>query len=484
MLLVADNFSNDAVKQLIVGRLCHLLKFRLTALPTLLDPNSSPAILQGSTGMISLTELTSAFELADDNDDGLITFQEAMEAVDSAFSGTQFHGADMVQETLLLAGEKGRSRQTLGGAPSSGNASGGASSQDVVTLNELTLLLARGIKHEQSGRYSALGTIQNSLDDIIMTCMDRWAKEVLTPSETKLSSSIQSFIGIACACSEAEYRRLYTGVDFLSATATSASSGPAVSNVSPHVVNFLLEISHVLNRSVCPSDSLMPVPSEEYALEMGIQSTDISRMSDLIRCALLSQGAVIAVKVLQEQLQPALTGSGNPGLKSSGPSGIAQLKNDVSFIESCFFVRNHHGFGRRMIGDSLKSDLNKIMKTMDILVRRSCDMNTLRQIQSKQEYAFEVCDLFLSSLLGEVLSSTVQIGDINASVPSNATPLYHAPIASSCRFPLLPIQADRTLSGVQARGKYKEKEESDSRYESVGGIRAGLGFFSSMLKKG
>jgi Ca2+-binding EF-hand superfamily protein len=43
--------------------------------------------------MITLLELQSAFDLADDNDDGLITFEEAMEAVDSAFSGTQFHGA-------------------------------------------------------------------------------------------------------------------------------------------------------------------------------------------------------------------------------------------------------------------------------------------------------------------------------------------------------------------------------------------------------
>jgi Vps51/Vps67 len=487
MLLVSDNF-NDAVKQLIVGRLCHLLKFRLTALPTLLDPDSSPAVLQGSTGMISLMELSSAFELADDNDDGLITFQEAMEAVDSAFSGTQFHGADMVQETLLLAGGKDRSA-----APASGNIfgtqTGGSSSQDVVTLNELTLLLARGIRHEQSGKHSALGTIQNSLDDIITTCMDRWATEVLNPSETKLSSSFQSFMAIACTCPEEEYRRLYASSDSLSAATPTSSSGPVVSNVSPHVVNFLLEISHTFNRSVCPSDSLIPVPSEEYALGMGIQGTDLSRMADLIRCALLSRGTEVAVNILQTHLQPALTGSGSHTMKSSGPSGIAQLKNDLSFFETCFFVRNRYGFGGRSNEESLKSDLHKIIKTTDILVRRACDMNTLREIESKQEHVIEVCDLFLSSLLGEDTSSSVKMGDLNDSSAmsrSSATPLYHAPITSSCRFPLLPIQADRTLSGVQARGKYKEKEENDSRSETVGGsaVRAGLGFFSSMLKKG
>jgi hypothetical protein len=53
-------------------------------------------------GMISFVDLQSAFELADDNKDGMITFEEAMEAVESAFSCTPFHGAEMVRETLLL----------------------------------------------------------------------------------------------------------------------------------------------------------------------------------------------------------------------------------------------------------------------------------------------------------------------------------------------------------------------------------------------
>jgi hypothetical protein len=79
-----------------------------------------------------------------------------MEAVDSAFSGTQFHGAEMVRETLLLVpapGEKDRTTATAGVNPKA------VTPQDV-TLNELTLLLARGLRHEKPGHNSALGTIQ------------------------------------------------------------------------------------------------------------------------------------------------------------------------------------------------------------------------------------------------------------------------------------------------------------------------------------
>ncbi|KAL3945849.1 MAG: hypothetical protein SGBAC_000121, partial [Bacillariaceae sp.] len=203
MLLLQD--KSQAVMNLIVGRLCHLLKYRLTALPTLLDPNSSPAVLAGTSGMISLLELSSAFELADDNDDGLITFQEAFEAVDSAFSGTQHHGAAMVRETLLLpaVGEK------KDAAPASLGVNAKACMPQDVTLSELTLLLARGLRHEQSGEHSALGTIQESLDAIISDSFSKWAKEVLDPCTSSLSTNLESSIGIFSSYSEDEYKRVH-----------------------------------------------------------------------------------------------------------------------------------------------------------------------------------------------------------------------------------------------------------------------------------
>lgn len=494
MLQASDNFNN-AVKQLIVGRLCHLLKFRLTALPTLLDPNSSPAALQGTAGMISLTELSAAFNLADDTDNGLITFKEAMQAVDSAFSGTHFHGAEMVQETLLLASESDRPMHTSTAAPASGNSIGtglsGSSSQGMVTLNELTLLLARGIRHEQAGSQSALGTIQNSLDDIISTCMQDWAKDALKPYVATLSTRVKSFVAVICTSTDSEYQRVYMASEDSPPPldAIGSSSSPVVSNVSPHVVSFFLDISHILNRSVCPSDSMLPVPSKDYASDMGIEGIEISCMADLIRWALLSQGAEAAVRVLKDHVLVALTSSTSPAMKDSGPLGVAQLKNDLSFIQRCFFDRNRHGFGGERDEESTKAALQKIIMKVDVLVRRVCAMDTLRQIEAKQAYVFEVCDLFFSSLLGNDTSLTVPIGDLHDNVTatsgSGATPLYHAPLPSSCRFPLLPIQDDRILSGVQARGKYKEKQETDSRSENIGGsaVRAGFGFFSNMLKK-
>eukprot|EP00980_Cylindrotheca_fusiformis_P020699 scaffold7738_cov133-Cylindrotheca_fusiformis.AAC.8 len=478
MLLLPDR--SEAIMDLIVGRLCHLLKFRLTALPTLLNPNSSPAVIQGTSGMISLLELSSAFDLADDNDDGLITFQEAMEAVDSAFSGTQFHGAEMVRETLLLpaAGEKERL-----------NAGAGAKAKTVtpqdVTLNELTLLLARGLRHENSGNGSALGTIQQSLDDIITTSFGKWAKEALGPCTTQLSSNIENFIGIISTTPEEDYLRIYAHSD--SPLQPPSSGGPVVGNASPHITAFLLELSSTLNRSVCPSDSLLPVPSIEYATSMGIEGQDVPRMMDMIRWALLHQGLDAVTQLLKTHL--AINSSeGRAALEKCGPSGLIQLKNDLSFILTCFFERNKYGFGKPGIEVSSQKALEALCSDVDTLSNGAINASVTQQIQENHKYVFEVCDLFLSALFGEDSTASVplgDLGDVGLGQASSTNPLYHPPVPSSCRFPLLPIQADRTLSGVQARNKLKEKNEDESRADTVGtgALRAGLGFFGSMLKK-
>ena len=481
MLMLPE--SLDAVKEFIVGRLCHLLKFRLTALPTLLDPNSSPAVIHGTSGMISLLELSSAFNLADDDDDGLITFQEAMEAVDSAFSGTQLHGAEMVRETLLLPapGEKDRTMVTSGVNPKA------VTPQDV-TLNELTLLLARGLRHDKTGHRSALGTIQESLDQITTACFQKWAKISLSSYETTLSSHLHDFIKVAATCSEDEYRRTYAHSEAPLTISTTPSA--TVCNISPHIIGFLLDMSFTLNRSICPSDSLLPVPSIEYAIAMGIDGKDIPTMMDTIRWSLLSQGLYSFASLLSEHVGTAI-GENEISLRNSGPSGIAQLKNDLSFIQICFFERNAHGFGHRGSENDSKDILDKICEEVDILARDICNATVRSQIGDKHKHVLEVCDLFLSSLFGEGTSLSVPLGELGdlgsltGLSSSGANPLLHTPLPSSCRFPLLPIQADRTLSGVQARGKYKDKDETESRQDSVSGgaMRAGLGFFSSMLKK-
>ena len=473
MLRLSDN--SEAVKDLIVGRLCHLLKYRLTALPTLLDPNSSPAVLHGTSGMISFLELSSAFDLADDNDDGLITFQEAMEAVDSAFSGTQFHGAEMVRETLLLptSGEKDRTVATAG---TNGK---NASPQDV-TLNELTLLLARGLRHENLGHHSALGTIQESLDEIIDACFSNWAKDALRPSQNTLSNEIKKSVVIISATSEEEYKRMYAHSE--SPLYAASMSGAIVGSVSPHISAFILELSSVLNRSICPSDSLLPVPSTEYAKAMGIVGDNTPPIIDMFRWALIRHGLDTFASLLSKNIRA-------PGFSLSmcQPSGLIQLKNDLSFIKSCFFERNKYGFGKPSLESESKRILAKLDKDVVAVLRKVANRTVLAQIEEKRRRTFEVCDLFLSSLFGVDSTAAVPLGDfgdVGQGPISGTNSLYHPPLPSSCRFPLLPIQVDRALSGVQARSKFKDKNENESEIDSKGkgAVRAGLGFFSSMLK--
>lgn len=481
MLLLPD--KSKAVMDLIVGRLCHLLKYRLTALPTLLDPNSSPAVLAGTSGMISLLELSSAFELADDDDDGLITFQEAMEAVDSAFSGTQHHGAEMVRETLLLpaVGEKDVPPASLGANIK------GATPQDV-TLNELTLLLARGLRHEQSGKHSALGTIQESLDAIISDSFSKWAMEVLDPCAGSLGNSLENSIEIFSSYEEDEYKRIYAHAE--SSLTSVTGSGPVVGGVSPHVTAFVLELSSILDRSVCPSDSLLPVPSVEYATSMGINSGDIPRMVDTIRSALLYNGLEIVTSLLDAQIGANFS-ERQTKLAKACPSGLIQLCSDIAFIRSCFFVRNKYPFVKNSTDHPSKTKLDSLYRYVSSLSAEGNSASVKSQMEESHRHVFEVCELFLSSLFGEDKSSAVPMGDIadigsgfGQGQVSGASSLFHAPVPSSCRFQLLPIQADRTLSGVQARTKLKEKE-AENRADSVGtgAMRAGLGFFSSMLKK-
>jgi hypothetical protein len=461
--------TNHAFKELIVGRVCHLLKFRLTALPRLLDEQSSPAVLHGSSGMISLLELQSAFDLADDNEDGLITFKEAMEAVDSAFSGTQFHGAEMVRETLLLSGDQQQQAQDASNHPV-------ATPQDV-TLNELTLLSARGLRHEATGRHSALGIIQESLDDIISTCFQQWAKVALSEATDKLSESITEFVRVSSKCTtDDEYKRMFAPDEI-------HTTGPVVSNISPHIVGYLLDMSFVLNRSICPSDSLLPVPSMEYALSMGMTDQNIPRMMDMIRWALLRQGFASVATTLGQMA----TDLSESGLASLAESAKVQLKNDIDFCLACFLDRNKHNFGNRgNVKESIAS-FEDLAKNIDRVAPRVDQ----RLLDEKRSYVFEVCDLYFSSLFGEDSSSAVALGDLGdmsslAAPRAAANPLLHTPLNSTCRFSLLPIQSDRTLADVQLRGKHKDKDEHESRQDAASGsgvIGSGFGFFSSMLKK-
>jgi hypothetical protein len=470
MALRTENDTSDATRELVVGRLCFLLKFRLTSLRMLLSPDSSPASMHSTGGMISSVDLQSAFELADDNEDGLISFEEAMEAVESAFSGTPFHGAEMVRETLLVSAEGKES--TSGGAM--------AGTPTNVTLSELTLLTARGLRHDEAG---ALRAVQMSLDNIVDECFQRWAKSTLSFSAHVFENSIRDVIITATSATDEEWLRIF-------ASSAGSPSG-ACRGVSPHVVGSLLDVGSSLNGNTCPSDCLSPVPTAEYAATLGITTENgkpVPTLMSTMRWALLSESFDVITSLLEE----AVTSESGADLERSGALALIQLHVDVSFVRTCFLEKNRCGFGPKIStsrSDSSTNRLETVMRYTDQLLRKVCSRDALASLPvltaEKHQRVLETSDLFFSSLFGDDTNTSVSpAGELIGSA-DGTDPLFHLPLASSRRFALLPVQADRSLNDIQLRGKYaKEKEEAMDRHETTSGnvISGGFGFLSNMLK--
>ena len=540
MLVVVGGGTNekdDATKVLIVGRLCHLLKFRLKSLPTLLDPKSSPAVMlaaglggggggKSHSGMITLMELSSSFDLADDDDDGLISFDEAMEAMESAFSGTHFHGAEMVRDTLLLAHPA--SGSGLGGV-SNGvtNHAGGSyasnahnkSTPQNVTLSELALLSARGLRHDASGPSSALGTVQSSLDDIVSRCFKEWARAALSPPLRSFAKTLQERMCVAMTVSDVEWRRLHGLIgkeDDALLKEISESRGDEsimkqsqviVGEVSPHIVSYLLAVAGVLNRSVCPADSLPPVPSLEYAEKLGISlkpdvNKGIPNMLVTIRGSLLAEALTSITQSLNREVMSTqdddfVVDDDTTGerLSKCSPSSLVQLNMDVGFIRRCFFDRNKFGFllTSDFVNDScgiIDGMSERISASISSAMRDTSMVNSA--ISERHSQVFSSCELFLSSLFGEdqngKFSSTTSasVNGESSSVLSSSETFMLNPLPSSRRFILLPIQAEKSLTELQLRGKFGKKtqeEKASGKDSTSGALGTGFGFFSSMLTK-
>lgn len=630
----SDGNGHDATKELVVGRLCHLLKFRLRSLPALLDPKSSPAVLGssqktsnltstpsgfggvGSGGMITLLELRSSFELSDDDDDGLISFDEAMEAMESAFSGTHFHGAEMVRDTLLLTSSSdGTNVNTAANKEKGGVAGVIGTDSDVssgppdVTLSELALLSARGLRHDASGPYSALGTVQSSLDDLVNQCFRTWARAALSESLRAFDSTLKEGVATASgttisaavtsaergttistmttAMSDAEWRRLH-GLPVLAANADGVNLGGmgmglgvggfgdenandddallkkisegkidakslrddarkngaafSVGQVSPHVLGFLLSAANVLNRSVCPADSLPPVPSAEHAEALGITlgrdtmentETEITNMTVTVRGALLGEAVSSLPRSLEREL---LAGKADDDGEDAGdddllarcpPSALVQFYVDVLFLRRCLFDRNRHVFLARGGGggdgngngdsfddededgecgggeggglayvDESRKKLEGLTHRLETLVDITAEVKDV--IAEMHAQAFASCDLFLSSLFGEDDRSgdgAAVFGVAGGGSYSSSALLAIQPLASSRRFVLLPVQAEKSLAELHLRGRYGRKAQEEkasgaaAAAAAAGGtssgnaLGTGFGFLSSMLTK-
>ena len=517
----------DATKELILGRLCFLLKFRLTSLPILLNPNSSPAVIAsksgGKVGMITILELQSAFDIADIDDDGLISYEESMEAMEGAFSGTHFHGAEMVRDTMLLS------------PGSDGGDVKGRGVSLALSLPELALLSARGLKHASTGPESALGTVQGMLDDIVETCFTKWASIALAPSLNQYMSKFKQFIGTASTVSEVEWKRLHitnliSDEDLLQQEIGDAlcdsqkDSSDAtkmikeVGSVSNFVLAYFMSITTVLNQSISPSDLMQPFPSVSYASAMGIESpsTDYTLVkvlrSSLVRESLssLTQSIYNALLTRQDDDESF----DHLMLSQFGASSLTQMLLDHTFVRACYFERNRYDFG----GDKLvvacndddegelvsivhksRSSLNDFVNRITKILEEKVELNVrdcLTIIEIRHHTAFKSCDIFFMSLFGNKnLSSDSTVGEKLESFSSlqisSDSSLFQPPLASSRRFMLLPIQAEQSVKELQLI-KNLEKERSDkaeaeraktASSAAASAVSSSFGFFSSMLNK-
>lgn len=522
LLPIANNGDlqddDDAIKELIVGRLCYLLKFRLPSLPKLLDPKSSPAILSSRSGrkvgMITVAELQSAFEMSDVDDDGLINFEEAMEAMDGAFSGTQFHGAEMVRDTMLLSsGTDEKASSNVGSRATPKN----------LTLPELTLLSARGLRHDISGPGSSLGTIQTTLDSIVQTCFARWATSALSPHTKSFINSWTQSVCVSSETSDEEWKRLHTfnasEEDLLHEEISEVLSddkpktqGVHVGGVSSHVVSYLIAASALLNKSICPSDALPPFPSKEYATAMGISFTgnETMTMIDTLRSCLLiesfsSISSAIDKFVLERREDDEIIQESK--LQSFSPSSLTQLLLDIKFVSHCFFKRNKYDLLIASKSDeisesvvTLKESLNKAeMKVMTLSREKSqqFDINEcIDMFDSRYNFVYGSCSMFLTSILGEDNSTSASSNNKEnimmeeSGTPNSAQSLILNPIPSSRRFTLLPIQAEQSVKELQLirnlekeRAEKAENEIMSGASAAANAVSSGIGYFSSFLKK-
>ena len=270
-----------------------------------------------------------------------------------------------------------------------------------------------------------------------------------------------------------------------------------VGHVSPHFLSYLLAVATVLNRSICPADSLPPVSSLDYAKSLGIcfsEGDEIVNMMVTIRGSLLGEAVLSMSQSLKEEVCDSHGGADKSEiLKECSPSSLIQLLMDVRFVNRCFFERNQNGFlsTSDFIDDS-RGIMTQLSQRLSDYVKAAVEdgLSVDRAISERHSQVFVSCGLFLSSIFGEddhdkhsSLSDFVSNGVGGTSLLLSSS-LVTNPLTSSRRFTLLPIQAEKSLTELQLRGRYKkvrEEKESNKDVSSGNALGSGFGFLSSML---
>ena len=109
---------------------------------------------------------------------------------------------------------------------------------------------------------------------------------------------------------------------------------------------------------------------------------------------------------------------------------------------------------------------------------------TSNAIYERHSQVFTSSDLFLSSLFGEDIDEKFSSSDgtTSSSALLSSQSFMLNPLPSSRRFILLPIQAEKSLTELQLRGKYGKKNKEDKANKDAASSNAlGFGFLSSML---
>jgi hypothetical protein len=209
------------------------------------------------------------------------------------------------------------------------------------------------------------------------------------------------------------------------------------------------------------------------SLGINLKREEIPTLMDTFRSTLLKQSLSSTA---------ALIHSVAMGLEPSTDLALVQFYADVLFLNMSFDFDTKSDAELHKQKQLLEQTLSQAEKQM----RRISGSSSIRNsLADRHKHVFELCGLLLSSLFGQDAGATSSaVGELDLG-SSTSSPLFRAPLASSKRFPLLPVQADRTLNEIEMRGKYaKEKEAAASRPEASSGVMSsGLGFLSSMLKK-
>jgi len=511
---VSIDEDEEATKQLILGRLCYFLKFRLASLPNLLNPDSSPAVVAtksgGKVGMISIAELQSAFEIADVDGDGLITFEEAIDAMEGAFSGTHFHGAEMLRDTMLVT------------SVSDGTDTNVSEASRTLTLMELALLSARGLKHAIHGPESALGTIQRMLNDLVDICFSKWARIAISKPLNDCLERTQILIDTACSVTDSEWRRLYlfsspseeqTYNVIEQEKSLSGFSARDVGSVSSFLVAFFISITSILNQCVSPSDSIQPLSSPSHAEEMGIDASNgMNTMSNLLRSSMVRESLLSLSRSIHAIIMTDADGSesGQRKIEKCCSSSLLQTLTDVLFISVSYFkedgldsaleikvpVEVEGGLTSTTVAQYSRQFLGEMEGVIKGLLDNDETLGNEKYmdiIGQRQREVLLACDLFFTPLFGERTTVMQGVDSLSASsdfVDFGSTPLLVNPLPSSRRFLLLPIQAEQSIKELELLQNFEkertdkvEVERTSAGAAAASAVSSSFGFFSSMLNK-